>query len=95
MSTRFDKVPPPLRPEVAERAWSARESGRVFAIMADFVEAPSASGLGPFALQSGHCTGACDPFIDCFGVPARAGSRIALLSGIPVDTGGNIENRDA
>jgi hypothetical protein len=39
MSTRFDKVPPPLRPEVAERAWSARESWRVFAIMAEFVEA--------------------------------------------------------
>jgi uncharacterized protein (TIGR00730 family) len=39
MSTRFDKVPPPLRPEVAEGAWSARESWRVFAIMAEFVEA--------------------------------------------------------
>ncbi len=39
MSSRFDKVPPPLRPEVAERAWSARESWRVFAIMAEFVEA--------------------------------------------------------
>jgi uncharacterized protein (TIGR00730 family) len=39
MSTRFEKVPPPLRPEVAERAWSARESWRVFAIMAEFVEA--------------------------------------------------------
>jgi hypothetical protein len=39
MSTRPEKIPPPLRPEVAERAWSARESWRVFAIMAEFVEA--------------------------------------------------------
>ena len=39
MSSRFEKVPPPLRPEVAERAWSARESWRVFGIMAEFVEA--------------------------------------------------------
>jgi uncharacterized protein (TIGR00730 family) len=39
MSARRKKVPPPLEPEVAERAWSARESWRVFAIMAEFVEA--------------------------------------------------------
>ena len=39
MSTKFDKVPPPLRPEVTERTWSARESWRVFGIMAEFVEA--------------------------------------------------------
>lgn len=39
MSSRFKKIPPPLRPEVAERAWSARECWRVFGIMAEFVEA--------------------------------------------------------
>ena len=39
MTTSDKKIPPPLRPEVAERAWSARESWRVFAIMAEFVEA--------------------------------------------------------
>jgi len=39
MSTSNKKVPPLLRPEVAERNWSARESWRVFAIMAEFVEA--------------------------------------------------------
>ena len=33
------KVPPLLRPEVLERTWSARESWRVFGIMAEFVEA--------------------------------------------------------
>jgi uncharacterized protein (TIGR00730 family) len=33
------KIPPALAPEVAERAWSARESWRVFGIMAEFVEA--------------------------------------------------------
>jgi uncharacterized protein (TIGR00730 family) len=33
------KIPPLLRPEVAERTWSARESWRVFGIMAEFVEA--------------------------------------------------------
>ena len=38
MTTSNKKVPPP-RPEVAERTWSARESWRVFAIMAEFVEA--------------------------------------------------------
>jgi len=33
------KLPPLLKPEVAERTWSARESWRVFGIMAEFVEA--------------------------------------------------------
>jgi uncharacterized protein (TIGR00730 family) len=33
------KIPPLLRPEVLERTWSARESWRVFGIMAEFVEA--------------------------------------------------------
>ena len=33
------KVPVPLAPEFAEKAWSARESWRVFGIMAEFVEA--------------------------------------------------------
>jgi uncharacterized protein (TIGR00730 family) len=39
MSMKPEKIPPALKPEVAERAWSARESWRVFAIMAEFVEA--------------------------------------------------------
>lgn len=39
MDTSKKKIPPPLRPEVAERTWSARESWRVFGIMAEFVEA--------------------------------------------------------
>ena len=39
MNARYAKLPPPLRPEIAERAWSARESWRVFGIMAEFVEA--------------------------------------------------------
>ena len=33
------KLPVPLAPELVEKAWSARESWRVFAIMAEFVEA--------------------------------------------------------
>lgn len=33
------KVPVPLAPELVEKAWSARESWRVFGIMAEFVEA--------------------------------------------------------
>ena len=41
MDTDKKKIPPSLRPEVAERTWSARESWRVFGIMAEFVEAPS------------------------------------------------------
>ena len=39
METGSKKIPPLLRPEVAERTWSARESWRVFGIMAEFVEA--------------------------------------------------------
>ena len=39
MTTSNKKLPPILRPDVAESAWSARESWRVFAIMAEFVEA--------------------------------------------------------
>jgi uncharacterized protein (TIGR00730 family) len=39
MNTSKKKLPPPLRPDVAERATSAREAWRVFAIMAEFVEA--------------------------------------------------------
>lgn len=38
-STSKKKLPPKLSPELAERAWSARESWRVFGIMAEFVEA--------------------------------------------------------
>jgi len=42
------KFPPALTPEVAERAWSARESWRVFEIMAEFVEATEKlSSIGP------------------------------------------------
>jgi len=33
------KIPVPLAPEFLEKAWSARESWRVFGIMAEFVEA--------------------------------------------------------
>jgi uncharacterized protein (TIGR00730 family) len=33
------KVPVPLAPELVEKTWSARESWRVFGIMAEFVEA--------------------------------------------------------
>ena len=33
------KIPPLLRPEVAERTWWARESWQMFGIMAEFVEA--------------------------------------------------------
>jgi len=33
------KVPVPLAPELVEKAWSARESWRVFGIMSEFVEA--------------------------------------------------------
>lgn len=40
MNDRSKKsLPPKLSPELAERAWSARESWRVFGIMAEFVEA--------------------------------------------------------
>jgi hypothetical protein len=39
MVTGKEKFPPLLRPEVAERNWSARESCQLFGIMAEFVEA--------------------------------------------------------
>ena len=38
MTTR-NKIPVPLAPELLEKSWSARESWRVFGIMAEFVEA--------------------------------------------------------
>jgi uncharacterized protein (TIGR00730 family) len=38
-STSKKKQPPKPSPELAEQAWSARESWRVFGIMAEFVEA--------------------------------------------------------
>ncbi|MBK8015960.1 MAG: TIGR00730 family Rossman fold protein [Betaproteobacteria bacterium] len=34
-----NKIPVPLAPELLEKSWSARESWRVFGIMAEFVEA--------------------------------------------------------
>jgi uncharacterized protein (TIGR00730 family) len=34
-----DKLPVPLAPELLDKSWSARESWRVFGIMAEFVEA--------------------------------------------------------
>jgi uncharacterized protein (TIGR00730 family) len=34
-----EKLPHPMTPELAEKTWSARESWRVFGIMAEFVEA--------------------------------------------------------
>jgi uncharacterized protein (TIGR00730 family) len=37
--TEKQKIPVPLAPEFVEKAWSARESWRVFGIMAEFVEA--------------------------------------------------------
>lgn len=42
------KIPTPLKPEIAERVLSARESWRVFGIMAEFVEATERlSQVGP------------------------------------------------
>ncbi len=37
--TEKQKIPVPLAPELVEKTWSARESWRVFGIMAEFVEA--------------------------------------------------------
>ena len=37
--TSRNKIPVPLAPELLEKSWSARESWRVFGIMAEFVEA--------------------------------------------------------
>ena len=56
------KVPVPLAPELLEKPWSARESWRVFAIMAEFVEAterlaqirPAVSIFGSARVTPGH-----------------------------------------
>ncbi len=56
------KVPVPLAPEFVEKAWSARESWRVFGIMAEFVEAterlanvrPAVSIFGSARVPSDH-----------------------------------------
>jgi uncharacterized protein (TIGR00730 family) len=56
------KIPVPLAPEFVEKAWSARESWRVFGIMAEFVEAterlahirPAVSLFGSARLPADH-----------------------------------------
>jgi uncharacterized protein (TIGR00730 family) len=56
------KVPVPLAPELVEKAWSARESWRVFGIMAEFVESterlahirPAVSVFGSARVAPGH-----------------------------------------
>jgi uncharacterized protein (TIGR00730 family) len=56
------KVPVPLAPEFVEKQWSARESWRVFGIMAEFVEAterlahvrPAVSIFGSARTPPGH-----------------------------------------
>lgn len=56
------KVPVPLAPELVEKAWSARESWRVFGIMSEFVEAterlahirPAVSIFGSARVVRGH-----------------------------------------
>ena len=56
------KVPVPLAPELVEKAWSARESWRVFGIMSEFVEAterlahirPAVSIFGSARVKRGH-----------------------------------------
>jgi len=56
------KVPVPLAPEFVEKQWSARESWRVFGIMAEFVEAterlahvrPAVSIFGSARIPEGH-----------------------------------------
>ena len=56
------KVPVPLAPELVEKAWSARESWRVFGIMSEFVEAterlahirPAVSIFGSARVARGH-----------------------------------------
>lgn len=56
------KVPVPLAPEFVEKSWSARESWRVFGIMAEFVEAterlahvrPAVSIFGSARTPPGH-----------------------------------------
>jgi len=57
-----EKFPVPLSPELAEKTWSARESWRVFGIMAEFVEAtetlnairPAVSMFGSARTPPGH-----------------------------------------
>lgn len=61
MTTR-NKIPVPLAPELMEKSWSARESWRVFGIMAEFVEAterlnsirPAVSIFGSARTPPGH-----------------------------------------
>ena len=56
------KVPSPLAPELVAKAWSARESWRVFGIMSEFVEAterlahirPAVSIFGSARVARGH-----------------------------------------
>ncbi|MGH8864170.1 MAG: TIGR00730 family Rossman fold protein [Burkholderiales bacterium] len=56
------KIPVPLAPEFVEKAWSARESWRVFGIMAEFVEAterlanvrPAVSVFGSARVPADH-----------------------------------------
>ena len=56
------KVPVPRSPELVEKAWSARESWRVFGIMSEFVEAterlahirPAVSIFGSARVARGH-----------------------------------------
>ena len=56
------KVPVPLAPELVEKTWSARESWRVFGIMAEFVESterlahirPAVSVFGSARVAPGH-----------------------------------------
>lgn len=56
------KIPVPLAPEFVEKAWSARESWRVFGIMAEFVEAterlahvrPAVSIFGSARISAQH-----------------------------------------
>jgi uncharacterized protein (TIGR00730 family) len=56
------KIPVPLAPEFVEKSWSARESWRVFGIMAEFVEAterlahvrPAVSVFGSARIPDSH-----------------------------------------
>lgn len=56
------KILTPIAPELVEKTWSARESWRVFGIMAEFVEAterlahirPAVSIFGSARVQDGH-----------------------------------------
>ena len=56
------KTPTPVAPELVEKTWSARESWRVFGIMAEFVESterlahirPAVSVFGSARIEEGH-----------------------------------------